>query len=414
MKFLFLHNVFPAQYLHDVRLLVREGHEVVAIARKGAHGLEGVRQVVYAPPEPPVGGARHEEDFVAATRNALAVARVCERLKARRLIPDLALGHCGWGETLLVKEIWPQTPLLTYFEFFYRARGSDADFDSEFPLGTDALRALRLRNATNLLAFEATDEGQTPTFWQRSQYPERARAQIHVAHEGVDTVLIRPNPNARVWLSGGVSLSAEDQVVTYCARNLEPYRGFHVFMRALPRILERAPRARVLVVGADGISYGVAPRGFRTWREAMINELDGALDLSRIHFLGSLPFAQYLAILRVSTVHVYLTYPFVLSWSLIEALAAGCLVVASGTPPVEEVIEDGRNGWLVDFFDSAAIADRVIEALERRVRLGALREAARTSAVERYDLDSVCLPRHCAIWESMMGCRLTTRAVRAR
>jgi glycosyltransferase involved in cell wall biosynthesis len=403
MKFLFLHNGFPAQYLHSAAFLAREGHDVVAIAREGAKELEGVRRIVYAPPDPPTPGARHEQEFAAATRNSVAVANLCEGLKTNRFTPDLVLGHGGWGETLLVKEVWPRTALLTYFEFFYRARGSDADFDPEFPLRADLLGSLRLRNATNLLALEATDAGQTPTLWQQSQFPRRERGRIHVAHEGVDTELIRPNPQARVWLGGGVSLGPEDQVVTYCARNLEPYRGVHIFMRALPRILERSPRARVVVLGADGVSYGSPPKGFRTWREAMLRELSGALDLTRVHFLGQLPFAQYLAILRVSSAHVYLTYPFVLSWSLIEALAAGCVVVASRTPPVEEVIEDGRDGWLVDFFDVAGLADRVIEALDRRPQLATMRAAARAGAIERYDLRSVCLPRHLEIWERMIG-----------
>jgi glycosyltransferase involved in cell wall biosynthesis len=409
MRFLFLHNDFPGQYAHAARYLAREGHDVVAIARESAAGLEGVRQLVYASPDLSTRGVRHEEEFVAASRNAVAVARACERLKARRFTPDLVLGHGGWGETLLVKEVWPQTPVLTYFEFFYRTRGSDADFDPEFPLAVETLETLPLRNAVNLLALDAADEGQTPTSWQQAQFPDNARPRIHVAHEGVDTELVRPNGSARVWLGGGVNLGAEDLVVTYCARNLEPYRGFHIFMRALPRILARSPRARVAVVGGDGVSYGSPPKGFGTWREAMIGELGDALDLSRVYFLGRLPFAQYLAILRISSVHVYMTYPFILSWSLIEALATGCMVVASRTAPVEEAIEDGRNGWLVDFFDASALADRVVEALERRSLLGILRTAARASAIERYDLHGVCLPRHRAIWESAIGRPLSIR-----
>jgi glycosyltransferase involved in cell wall biosynthesis len=403
LQFLFLHRSFPAQYAHAARFLLGAGHEVTAISRERSAEIEGVRTIVYTPPSPVGPGERDVEEFATGGAHGLAVGDACDRLKAKGFTPDLVLGHAGWGETLFVKDVWPSAPLLGYFEFYYRASGSDADFDPEFPMEPKLQSRIRLRNAINLLALETADWGQSPTAWQRAQYPARERRRISVAHEGVDVDLVRPNPSARIWLGSGVSIGAGDPVVTYCARHLEPYRGFHVFMRALPEILSRVPKARVLVVGADGVAYGQPPKEARSWREAMLGELGDAIDLRRVHFLGAIPFAQHLTILQLSAAHVYLTYPFVLSWSLIEAMAAGCLVVASNTAPVREAIEDGREGWLVDFFDPSALADRVVEALTDPGRNSAMRERARETAIERYSLHRVCLPKHIRIWERLIG-----------
>jgi glycosyltransferase involved in cell wall biosynthesis len=324
--------------------------------------------------------------------NGLAVARLCEELDHDGFVPDIVIGHNGWGEILFVKDVWPKTPLLGYFEFFYHAGGSDVDFDPEFPPEPDAAMRLRIRNAVNLLGLDAVDCGQTPTAWARRQYPKHHRDRITVVHEGIDTAAAVPDPTARLWLSGGVCLSRDDEVVTYSARNLEPYRGFHVFMRALPKLLRRRPTAQVLIVGANGVSYGRRPERAASWRAQLLAELDGELDLSRLHFLGSLPYQQYLTVLQISRVHVYLTYPFVLSWSLLEAMSVGCLVIGSRTPPVEEVIADGKNGQLVDFFDEEGLADKIARALAHDN--DGIRSAARDTVTKRYDLQKICLPTY--------------------
>lgn len=402
MNWLFIHQNFPAQFVHAARHLAALGDTVVFITQQRERQLDRVRKIVYAPPKRPPGTHPFVRELESAIENGIAVAQICTGLKREGFTPDLVVGHNGWGEILYVKDCWPHVPLLGYFEFFYRATDSDLDFDPEFPPSeADRLRT-RTRNAVNLLGLEAADWGQTPTEFQRDLYPERYRREISVVHEGIDTGLVHPEPGTRLWLSGGLSLSRKDPIVTYSARNLEPYRGFHVMMRTLPQLLARHPTARVLIVGENGVSYGRQPTGAASWREQMLTELSGKLDLSRVHFLGRLPYAQYLAMLRISSAHIYLTYPFVLSWGMLEAMASGCCIVASRTPPVEEVLRDGENGYLVDFFDTDAIADRVGDALLHPERHEAVRAEARRTAVERYDLATVCLPAYLGLFNRLI------------
>jgi glycosyltransferase involved in cell wall biosynthesis len=397
VNWLFIHQNFPAQFVHAAKHLADEGHNVIFITQQREREMRGVRKIVYAPARRPAGLNPFVHEFNGSVENGLSVLQICEQLKSGGFTPDLVAGHNGWGEILYVKDCWPETPLLGYFEFFYHPRNSDLDFDPEFqPNQTDAMR-LRTRNAVNLLGLETADWGQTPTEFQRNLYPEKYRRAISVIHEGIDTALIHPEPSTRLWLAGGLSLSRNDLLITYSARNLEPYRGFHIFMRTLPKLLERHPTARVLITGGNEVSYGRRPAGAASWRQKMLAELDGRLDLSRVHFLGRLNYPQYLAMLQISTAHVYLTYPFVLSWSLLEAMAAGCAIVASRTAPVEEVIRDGENGYLVDFFDPDALIERVGDMLINRDRQETIRVAARQTVVQRFDLATKCLPAYLAL-----------------
>jgi glycosyltransferase involved in cell wall biosynthesis len=405
MKWLFIHQNFPGQYVHVARHLAQAGHQVVFITQQRRTQIDGVRKLEYKPPVPAGNAHPYLRGLENGVANGLAVARLCEWLGRDGFIPDLVIGHNGWGEILYLKDVWPQIPLLGYFEFFYRARGSDVDFDHEFPPERDATVRVRTLNAINLLGLDAVDWGQSATEWQRSQYPKSYQDRITVAHEGVNTTLVKPDPTARLRLSSGRCLSRADEIVTFSARNLEPYRGFHVFMRALPRLLERHPTAQVLIVGADGVSYGRKPKEAASYPAQMLAELEGRLDLRRVHFLGRLPHRQYLTVLQISTVHIYLTYPFVLSWSLLEAMSAGCFVIASRTPPVEEVMRDGENGELVDFFDLEGLADRIASALDRKddIASSRIRSAARETVHRRYDLNTICLPAYLDLLRKLIG-----------
>jgi glycosyltransferase involved in cell wall biosynthesis len=345
-------------------------------------------------------------DFDLAVRNGMGVVEVCRYLKNQGVRPDIILGHNGWGEMMFVKDVFPDVPTLLYFEFYYHARNVDVGFDLEYPSHPlDAFR-LRTKNAVNLLSMEVADWGNAPTRWQRSVQPPEIRPRISVVHEGVDTDLVRPNPNAAVTLGPEtLTLTRADEVITYVARNLEPYRGFHIFMRAVREILRRRPRARIVVVGGDAVSYGVpAPEG-TTYRELALRDIAADCDLSRIHFLGQIPYEQHLAVLQLSQVHVYLTYPFVLSWSFIEAMATGCAIVGSATPPVLEVLRDGESGLLVDFFSPRAIADRVDEILDHPTRMEHLRVEARATALRDFDLKTVTLPKWVRLIDDLVAGR---------
>jgi len=335
-----------------------------------------------------------EAPILRAIRRGRAVAAGAMGLRRAGLRPDVVFAHIGWGEALFLKDVFPDAKLLLYSEFFYRARGADMGFDPEFPPSARSVLGLRVMNAPLLMALDAADWGMAPTLWQHSRFPGAYRSRISVIHDGIDTDVVTPGKKAT------------EEIITYVARNLEPYRGFHVFMRAIPEIQKRRPKARIVIVGGDEVSYSPRLPAGSTYRARMLRELDGKIDLSRVHFTGRIAYNDYLGLLRQSSVHVYLTYPFVLSWSLIEALSAGCLVVASRTPPVQEVIADRQNGLLADFFSPGDIAARIDEALARPAQLQPLRDAARRTAVERFDLRRVCLPRQLRLVEALLEKKL--------
>ncbi len=396
MRILFVHQNFPAQYRHVAPALARRGGtQVIGLGENAGEALPGVQHIRYkAPP----GGAKETHRYVRRFETAVYrgqhVARACLSLNERGFRPDIICCHPGWGEGLYLRDVWPDAKLLYYFEFFYRSSGADVGFDPPGPVPIDDACRVRTLNATHLLSLDQADWGQTPTRWQASRFPDWARARMSVIHEGVDTDLIRRQPEPRFELPDGRALAAGDEVVTFVGRGLEPYRGFHVFMRSLPEIQARRPRAQVVLVGGDDPHYGSKPREGGSWKEVLLAELGERLDLSRIHFTGKVPHAQLQTLMSLSSAHVYLTYPFVLSWSMLEAMACGCLVVGSRTSPVEEVIEHGRNGLLVDFFSPDEIAAAVVRALEDPAAMAPLREAARRTVQEGYDLKRVCLPRH--------------------
>jgi glycosyltransferase involved in cell wall biosynthesis len=394
---LFIHQNFPAQYLHIVRCLAAQPNSQVYFITQANHSeLPGVRKLVYQPELPLVSSCHaYTASFDTAVRTGTAVANVCRGLRDRGVVPDIVVGHCGWGETLFVKEVFPDVPLLAYFEFFYHPQGADVGFDPEFApqLDGDGAR-LQVRNTVNRLSFAESDWGHTATAWQRSLFPVTMQARITSLHEGVDTVRVKPDPTAWIKLAReNILLTHADEVITYVSRNLEPYRGFHIFMRALPEILRRRPRAHALIVGGDGLSYSDPPTGGGSYRERLLAEVGAKLDLDRVHFLGQVPYETYLNVLQVSSAHVHLTYPFVLSWSFLEAMSAGCLVIGSATPPVLEVLRDGKNGLAVDFFSIDKICDRVDQVLDHPNRMQTLREAARATALRKFDINAVTLPR---------------------
>jgi glycosyltransferase involved in cell wall biosynthesis len=321
-------------------------------------------------------------------------------------MPDLIVAHPGWGESLFAKEIYTHARLVHYVEFHY-GKNADSNFDPEFK--SDELKTyirLRTKNANNLMALDVMDVGVTPTHWQKSTIPKPFLDKMHVIFDGVDTDKVRPDPNAnfKVKTQNNIELSLKvgDEIITYISRNLEPYRGYHSFMRSLPKILKKRPHAKVIIVGGDGVSYGPLSKDKKSWKEIFLEEVKDEVDLERIIFLGKLSYEAYLKVLQVSRVHVYLTYPFVMSWSCLEAMSAGCIVIGSKTPPVEEFITHNKNGFLVDFFNYQEIAETVCHAIENFNLLSDLKKNARQHIIDQYDLRKICLPKQIKLLESLI------------
>jgi len=385
MRILFVHQNFPGQFRHAAAAWARRpGWQVLAIGRDTAPGLPGVQCVRYKPHRAP---HKAQHPYLRTMEDAVlhgqAVARILERLKAKGFVPDAIVAHPGWGETLYAKDILPHARLVHYCEWFYASEGQDVGFDPELPVTLDDKLRIRTWNALHLLNLQHCDAGITPTQWQWSRHPEAYRGKIAVAHEGIDTERLAPDPVATFTVPCGPNqgrvLKAGEPIVTYVARNLEPYRGFHQFMRALQIVQSEHGTCHAVIVGGDGVSYGRKPPQAASWREHMLREV--SIDPARTHFVGKLPYEQYVRVLQVSAAHVYLTYPFVLSWSLLEAMACGCLVIGSDTAPVREVVRDGENGWLTGFFDRRALAQRTLQALARGIDADAMRAAARAAAM---------------------------------
>jgi glycosyltransferase involved in cell wall biosynthesis len=397
VKVLFIHQNFPGQFLHLAPELAKRGHQCLALtdAKNNRASAIPVLRYKHDTPEVDPAATRLGRNYTLMSDRGVSVARAARQLRDERgYTPDVIFGHSGWGETLFLKEVWPSAKLIVYAEFYYKGVGADVGFDPEFSTaGFDQVMIAQGRTAHLGQALLHADAGVSPTEWQASTYPAPLRRMISVIHDGVDTDALAPDPAARFALPDGRVLHAGDEVLTFVNRNLEPYRGYHIFMRALPAVLKARPAAQVVIVGGDEVSYGVAPKGEKGWKERILTEVRDQLDLSRVHFMGKVPYANFRALLHVSRVHAYLTYPFVLSWSMIEAMAAGCHIVASNTAPVTEAITDGQNGTLVNFFDVAAWSEKLTEALANPARFQPLRDAARQTALARYDLRRHCLPR---------------------
>lgn len=412
MKLLFVHQNFPGQFKHLApALAARPGHRVVALsltARAAGvwHGVQVQPYRVQARNAP--GLMPWLQDFETKLLRGEACLRAALALKQNGFAPDVIVAHPGWGESLFLKQVWPQARLGLYAEFYYQASGADVGFDPEFPDPDPVASAcrLQLKNLNHHAQAHLADAALSPTHWQAATFPEDYRRKITVAHDGIDTDALCPDPAVRFELPGGTTLSRADEVVTFVARQLEPYRGYHVFMRALPALLRQRPQAQVLIVGGDGVAYGARRSDGRSWKQALIDEVRPAMadaDWARVQFLGSLARERFTALLQLSRVHVYLSYPFVLSWSLLEAMSVGACVLAGDTAPVREAITDRETGRLVDFFDGDGLVQGVCELLDdpaQRERLGA---AARLCVQQRYDLRRVCLPQQLAWVQSLAG-----------
>jgi len=394
MKILFLHPNFPAQFRHLATVLGRNEQNTVFFATNRREGnIAGVNKIIYEKSRTARPETHH---YVRPLENAVleaqGVYRVAQGLKDRGFYPDVVYGHSGWGPTLFMKDIFPKATLLCYFEWFYRAYGSDASFDPNDPINADDEARIRIKNAPILLDLVTCDRGLSPTVWQRSQFPPEFHNKIKVHHDGIDTNYFKPRPNAKLFLPRiNLDLTEAAEIVTYVARGMEPYRGFPQLIETIALLQKKRPQCHFVIVGKNRVAYGKSLPDGQNYKDVMLEKFP--LDMSRVHFTDLLPYDEYLQVLQASSVHVYLTRPFVLSWSMLEALSTGCAIVASDTACVTEVIEDNVNGLLVDFFNPQQTSDRVIEALDNPQKMAKIRTLARETILRGYDLAKL-LPQH--------------------
>ena len=414
MNILFIHQNFPAQFKYLAPALSLKGHNVKALlinnssrnSRSNVNLSDNDKlpscyqnvELSYYVVNRSTSQSIHPwcNDFETKVIRAEASYKAFKILRNRGFVPDLVIAHHGWGEAMFVKEVWPSTTLSLYCEFFYQVKGADFRFDPEFPETEDSVCRIQLKNLNHLFHCNQADAAISPTKWQASTFPSPFKEKISVIHDGIDTKILAPDKSSNLVINNARKFTSEDEIITFVNRNLEPYRGFHIFMRSLPDLLRRKPNANIFVVGGASVSYGqAAPKG-QSWKEIFINEVRSSVpdeDWSRVYFLGQIPYEYFINLLQISSVHVYFTYPFVLSWSLLEAMSIACPIVASNTKPLLEVIKHNYNGRLIDFFDVSGLTEEIIYLLDNPKEARRLGNNARKFAIDNYDLNSVCLPK---------------------
>ena len=400
MKILFIHQNFPGQFKHLAPALAAQGHQTVALTLRvdKPTDWQGVRVLPYKIARK-TGQALHPwlVDLDTKVTRAEACFHAALQLREAGFSPDVIVAHPGWGESLFLKDVWPDARIGLYCELYHQSTYPHTGFDPEFQPNIPVSEPLRLRmkNLNNHLSFAMGDAGLSPTGFQADTFPESFRDRITVCFDGIDTETLTAKPDVTLAIENGPTLTRNDEIITFVNRNLEPYRGYHIFMRALPQLLKERPNARVLIVGGDEVSYGGRPPKGKTWKQIFIDEVRNQIsddDWARVHFLGRIPYDRFVALLQVSRVHIYLTYPFVLSWSLFETMSVEGAIVASDTDPVKELITHGETGRLVNFFDRDAIIREVCTLLDDADQREKLGKAARAHVTQHYDLNRICLP----------------------
>lgn len=402
MRYLFVHQSFPGQYLHLVRALSLDPTNQIV-------GL-GINPCIESLPAT-VNYIRYDLtrgnfpginplllDFDSKLIRAEACADAAILLRDEGFYPDVICAHPGWGEALFLKDIWPESPILSYQEYFYNPYGYDFDFDPEFSINSDwrSIASLRVKNVNPLLMLHQSTWNVTPTQFQLSTFPSQYHRSFSVIHDGIDSSLCCPGPRKSLRLSCGTIISESDQIVTFVNRTFEPYRGCHTFIRSIPLILEANPNAHIFLIGSiSGVSYGSANSG-SDWIQRFLEEISDKYDPSKIHFTNALPYSHYVELLRQSSCHVYLTYPFVLSWSLLEAMSIGLPIVGSDTAPVQEVIRAGDTGLLVNFFSPSAVAGAVTTLLSDRGLATRFGDNARRFVLTHFSFQR-CIPRQISL-----------------
>jgi glycosyltransferase involved in cell wall biosynthesis len=398
MRILFLHNNFPAQYKRIVSYLDSKHKkvEMYAATLKSNKQKTPVKKTVFFEPHREPSKNTHPALIYSerAVIQGQALYKALLPSKKAGFKPDIIMSHSGWGSSLFLKDLFPDAKLLSYFEWYYSTQNSDATYLTTGPIKADPNNDMRIRmkNTPILHDLAAMDHGQCPTYFQHDKLPLKFQDNVSVLHDGVDTDFFRPTVGAKVKV-GGFTFSADDEIITYVARGMEEYRGFPQFMEVVYKLQQQRPNLQVVILGNDRVAYGAPRSDGKTWKEAILEKYN--FDLSRIHFMGLQPLPVFRGLMQITRAHVYLTVPFVLSWSLMEAMGAGALIVGSDTEPVREVVTGGENGVLVPFFDTDAISKKLCHILDNKAEYQPLRAKARQTIEESYSTNDL-VPKY---WE---------------
>lgn len=398
MNILFLHRDFPGQFKYITLELAKNPLNIVMfITAEDKIQMPCINKLVYKPKQVPGNCNPNLDEYEKNVSHGQAAAEMALLMKKRGIKPDIIYGH-SWGPPMFMKDVFPDVPLLCYFELFCNADGSAIGFDGNIP-DIQYREKIRLNNARRIIDLYSCDAGISPTQWQKNQFPKEFHNKIKVIHDGIDTDVCKPDKNAIFVIKDkNLELSANDEVITYATRGMEPIRGFPQFMEAVEKLQKKRPNVHFIIGGNDKVYYG-EPLAKGTYKELMLNKLK--LDMNRIHFVGGLTFNEYIKILQISSAHIYSTMPFTLSWSILEAMATECCVVASNTEPVLEVMEDNKNGLLFDFYDVNQLVEKIEYALDNKDKMRKIRKNARQAVLDKYELKN-CLAQQIEYIESII------------
>lgn len=395
MRILFVHNNFPGQYRRIMNYIndrPKLGVEMFAATLETNQQKTPVRKTVKFKPHREVSKDIHPA--VAYTEKAVIMGQALYKSLLPSIKngfkPDIILSHSGWGAGMFLKDMFPDSKLLSYYEWYYHSLDSDGEFLRDEPYDPNGQMRIRVKNTPILQDLAAMDHGQSPTKFQHGKLPAIFRDHISVLHDGVDTKYFTRNERAKLRVGDRV-FTAEDEVISYVARGMEEYRGFPQFMDAVHKLQKERPNLHVVVLGNDRVAYGAPREDGKTFKEAMLEQYD--FDMDRLHFMGLQPLNVLRELLQITRAHIYLTVPFVLSWSMLEAMSAGALIVGSDTEPVRELITDGENGVLVPFFEPDALVEKVCHILDNKDEYEPLRKNARQTIVENYAVRDL-LPKY--------------------
>ncbi len=400
MNILFIHRSFPGQFKYlAAALTLNPNNQIVFLTEDDSNQIKGINKIIYKVKTDNDKICNHyTKNYDTAITRAIETANQAEILKQNGFKPDIIYGFSGWGSSMLIKEVFPDVPFICYCEWFLNPEGANLGFDGN-PLGLKDRAKLRCDNAHVLTTLSLADAGIAPTQWQKNQFPKEFQDKIKVIHDGVDVGLFEPNENVEFLIKDkNIKLTRKDEIITYGTRGLEPTRGFPQFMEATAILLKKRPNAHFIIAGDDIVCYSYKTEG--TYKQQMLKKFD--IDLNRVHFVGTLDYNEYAKFLQVSSCHVYLTYPFVLSWSILDAMSAGCCIVGSNTAPVTEVIEDNHNGLLCDFFNISQLTEKIEYSLNNKESICNLRKNARDLMLNKYDL-MVTIPEQIKFLQSFIN-----------